>query len=46
MQKNTKKQQQDLDLELFQPTKMAPKAPKLSKKKMKKWAKIMQSVKF
>jgi hypothetical protein len=46
MQKNTKKQQQDLELELFQPTKMAPKAPKLSKKKMKKWAKIMQSVKF
>lgn len=41
-----KKQQQDLELELLQPTKMSPKAPKLSKKKMKKCFKIMQSVKF
>lgn len=43
---NTKKQQQDLELELLQPTKMSPKPSKPSKKKMKKWAKIMQSVKF
>lgn len=42
----TMKQQQDLELEMSQPTKMSPKAPRPSKKKMKKWAKIMQAVKF
>lgn len=41
-----KKIQKDLELEMLQPTKMSPKAPKLSKKKIKKWAKIMQQVKF
>lgn len=40
------KEQQDVELEMLQPTRMSPKAPKLSKKKMKKWAKIMQAVKF
>lgn len=46
MQTNTKQQQQDIELEMFQPTKMSPKPPKPSKKKMKKWFKVMQSVKF
>lgn len=40
------RQQQDLELELLQPTRMTPKPPKPSKKKMKKWFRIMQSVKF
>jgi len=38
--------QQDLELEMLQPTKMSPKAPKLSRKKLKKAFKIMQAVKF
>jgi hypothetical protein len=41
-----KKTQNDLELETLQPTKTSPKAPKLSKKKIKKWAKVMQQVKF
>jgi hypothetical protein len=41
-----KKTQNDLEIEALQPTKTSPKAPKLSKKKIKKWAKVMQSVKF
>ena len=41
-----KKQQQDLNSEALQLTKISPKAPKLSKKKIKKWAQIMQAVKF
>jgi hypothetical protein len=41
-----KKQQQDLELELLCPTKKFYKPPKPSKKKMKKWFKIMQAVKF
>jgi hypothetical protein len=41
-----KKTQNDLELEILQTTKTSPKAPKLSKKKIKKWAKVMQSVKF
>lgn len=45
---NIKKQyeQQDLELEMLQPTRIISKPPKPSKKKMKKWFKIMQSVKF
>jgi hypothetical protein len=46
MTKEQHSRQQDLELELLQPTKKSSKAPKLSKKKMKKWARIMQSVKF
>lgn len=41
-----KKIQNDVELEMLQPTRMSPKTPKLSKKKMKKWAKVMQQVKF
>ena len=40
-----KKIQNDLELEMLQPTKMSPK-PKPSKRKMKKWFKVMQQVKF
>ena len=40
-----KKIQNDLELEMLQPTKMSP-SPKVSRKKRKKWAKIMQQVKF
>lgn len=36
----------DFELEMPQTTKMTPKAPKLSKKKRKKWFRIMQQVKF
>jgi len=44
--KKQRPQQQDLELEMLQPTRTSPKPPKPSKKKMKKWAKIMQAVKF
>ena len=40
-----KKIQNDLELEMLQPTKTSP-TFKISKKKRKKWAKIMQRVKF
>lgn len=40
------KHQNDLELEMAQPTRMISKPPKPSKKKMKKWFKVMQKVKF
>jgi hypothetical protein len=40
-----KKIQNDLELEILQPTKMTF-APKVSKRKRKKWGQIMQQVKF
>lgn len=39
------KEQNDIENELLQPTRISPK-PKISKKLMKKWSKVMKKVKF
>ena len=39
------KKQNDIEIEMLEPTKTSPK-PVVSKKKLKKWAKVMARVKF